>query len=97
MKYVKVIVYHDQDNLNKVSAIKVWRTITGAGLKDSKDFVDAIYSRGYVGRVAVVLNMAQAGEMMLVDQADLDNSGLVFAEVVRYERDTIIDFSSIPQ
>jgi len=34
---------------NKIQAIKVWRTVTGGGLKEGKDFVEAICEMNRVG------------------------------------------------
>ena len=97
MKCVKVTVYHDEDNTNKVSAIKLWRTITGLGLKESKDFIDTICPGGYAERKVVVLNMAQYGEMALTSEADKRHAGLFFTDLVRFEKEAINDFSNITQ
>lgn len=95
MKCVKAVVYHE--GANKVAAIKIWRTITGAGLKEAKDFVDTIFGAGYGGRKSVVINMAQYGEMCFVDKWDMENSGLFFTDVVRFENIPLNDFSNITQ
>lgn len=92
MKLVKLTVYHDGDN--KVAPIKAWRTITGLGLKESKDFIDTIYDLGYSGRKDVILNMAQYAEIDLMDRQEKIDSGLCFMDVMRYIKPIgISDFS----
>lgn len=97
MKLVKLTVYHVGEN--KVLAIKAWRTITGLGLKESKDFIDSIYDMGYPARKEVILNVAQYSEVALMSVAEMRESGLDISNVQRYEKPkATIDFSqNIPR
>jgi len=59
----------------KISAIRVWRQVTGAGLKDCKDFIELAADTSAYALIPVRLTAAQFGLLMVELYNDIELHG----------------------